>query len=128
MKRNFKQSKNVLIWTFIWLVSFAILVNGPNNLWENTTFTIIAAAFNFILIFIMLLANKNHFDVFDEFEKTVQLNAIAVSLFLTIFVGLFFIGVYKSGLINYEPQIDHLVVFSSLSYIISSLFIFNKYK
>jgi len=128
MKRNFKQSKNVLIWTFIWLVSFAILVNGPNNLWENTTFTIIAAAFNFILIFIMLLANKNHFDVFDEFEKTVQLNAIAVSLFLTIFVGLFFIGVYKSGLINYEPQIDHLVVFSSLSYIISSFFIFNKYK
>ena len=128
MKRNFKQSKNVLIWTFIWLVSFAILVNGPNNLWENTTFTIIAAAFNFILIFIMLLANKNHFDVFDELEKTVQLNAIAVSLFLTIFVGLFFIGVYKSGLINYEPQIDHLVVFSSLSYIISSFFIFNKYK
>tara|TARA_Y200000002_G_scaffold243014_1_gene201062 strand:- start:436 stop:822 length:387 start_codon:yes stop_codon:yes gene_type:complete len=128
MKRNLKQSKNVLIWTFIWLVSFAILVNGPNNLWENTTFTIIAAAFNFILIFIMLLANKNHFDVFDEFEKTVQLNAIAVSLFLTIFVGLFFIGVYKSGLINYEPQIDHLVVFSSLSYIISSFFIFNKYK
>ena len=128
MKRNLKQSKNVLIWTFIWLVSFAILVNGPNNLWENTTFTIIAAAFNFILIFLMLLANKNHFDVFDEFEKTVQLNAIAVSLFLTIFVGLFFIGVYKSGLINYEPQIDHLVVFSSLSYIISSFFIFNKYK
>ena len=128
MKRNIKQSKNVLIWTFIWLVSFAILVNGPNNLWENITFTIIAAAFNFILIFIMLLANKNHFDVFDEFEKTVQLNAIAVSLFLTIFVGLFFIGVYKSGLINYEPQIDHLVVFSSLSYIISSFFIFNKFK
>ena len=128
MKRNLKQSKNVLIWTFIWLVSFAILVNGPNNLWENTTFTIIAAAFNFILIFLMLLANKNHFDVFDEFKKTVQLNAIAVSLFLTIFVGLFFIGVYKSGLINYEPQIDHLVVFSSLSYIISSFFIFNKYK
>ena len=96
MKRNLKQSKNVLIWTFIWLVSFAILVNGPNNLWENTTFTIIAAAFNFILIFLMLLANKNHFDVFDEFEKTVQLNAIAVSLFLTIFVGLFFIGVYLS--------------------------------
>ena len=128
MKRNFKQSKKVLMWTIKWLVSFAILVNGPKELWENTTITIIAAIVNFVLIIVMLFANKNQFDEFDEFEKTVQLNAIALSLFLTIFVGLFFIGVYHSGLINYEPQIHHLVVFSSLTYIFSTIFNFKKYQ
>ena len=116
------------MWTIIWLVSFAILVNGPKELWENTTITIIAAIVNFVLIIVMLFANKNQFDEFDEFEKTVQLNAIALSLFLTIFVGLFFIGVYHSGLINYEPQIHHLVVFSSLTYIFSTIFNFKKYQ
>ena len=101
MKRNLKHSKKVLIWTFTWLISFAILVVGPKELWENTTITIFAALVNFILIIAMLFANKNQFDGFDEFEKTVQLNAIALSLFLTIFVGLFFTGVYQSGLIKY---------------------------
>ena len=84
MKRNFKQSKKVLMWTIIWLVSFAILVNGPKELWEDTTISVIAAVVNFVLIIVMLFANKNLFDEFDEFEKTVQLNAIALSLFLKI--------------------------------------------
>ncbi|MDC0248637.1 hypothetical protein OAK23_00625 [Flavobacteriaceae bacterium] len=128
MKRNLKHSKKVLIWTFTWLISFAILVVGPKELWENTTITIFAALVNFILIIAMLFANKNQFDGFDEFEKTVQLNAIALSLFLTIFVGLFFTGVYQSGLIKYEPQIHHLIVFSSLTYIFSTIFIFKKYQ
>lgn len=128
MKRNFKQSKKVLMWTTTWLVSFAILVNGPKELWEDTTISIIAAIVNFILIIVMLFANKNQFDEFDEFEKTVQLNAIALSLFLTIFIGLFFTGIYHSGLINYEPRIHHLVVFSSLTYIFSTIFNFKKYQ
>ncbi len=128
MNKKFKNSKNVIIWTIIWLISFAFLVLGPKELWQNTTITAIAALVNFILIIAMLFANKNQFDNFDEFEKTVQLNAIALSLFLTIFVGLFFIGIYKSGLMNYEPQIHHLVVFSSLTYIFSTIFIFKKYQ
>tara|TARA_Y100000768_G_scaffold348464_1_gene297404 strand:- start:115 stop:501 length:387 start_codon:yes stop_codon:yes gene_type:complete len=128
MNKKFKNSKNVIIWTIVWLISFAFLVLGPKELWQNTTITAIAALVNFILIIAMLFANKNQFDNFDEFEKTVQLNAIALSLFLTIFVGLFFIGIYKSGLMNYEPQIDHLVVFSALTYIFSTIFIFKKYQ
>ena len=128
MNKKFKNSKNVIIWTIVWLISFAFLVLGTKELWQNTTITAIAALVNFILIIAMLFANKNQFDNFDEFEKTVQLNAIALSLFLTIFVGLFFIGIYKSGLMNYEPQIDHLVVFSALTYIFSTIFIFKKYQ
>ena len=66
MKRNLKHSKKVLIWTFTWLISFAILVIGPKELWENTTITIIAALLNFILIIAMLFANKNQFDGFPR--------------------------------------------------------------
>ena len=54
MKKNFKQSKKVLMWTIIWLVSFAILVNGPKELWEDTTISIIAAVVNFVLIIVMI--------------------------------------------------------------------------
>ena len=128
MKGQLKYSKRVLIWTFTWLISFAILVLGPNQLWEDTSITIIAALINFIFIIAMLFANKNLFDSYDEFQKTVQLNSIALSLFLTVFIGLLFTGLYESGLLKLEPRVHHLVVFASLTYIFSSIFISKKYE
>tara|TARA_Y100000590_G_C15661496_1_gene992838 strand:+ start:1052 stop:1438 length:387 start_codon:yes stop_codon:yes gene_type:complete len=128
MKEQLKYNKSVLIWTFTWLISFAILVLGPKQLWEDSSITIIAALINFIFIMAMLFANKSLFDSYDEFQKTVQLNSIALSLFLTIFIGLLFTGLYESGLLKLEPRIHHLVVFASLTYIFSTIFISKKYE
>lgn len=128
MKQQVRHNKSVLIWTFTWLISFAILVLGPKELWENTAMTVMAALLNFVLIIAMLYANKNLFDSYDEFQKTVQLNAIALTLFLTIFIGLLSIGLYQSGLLKFEPQVHHLVFFSALTYIFSAIFISKKYE
>ena len=89
MKVHKRHNKIVLAWTFLWLISFAILVVGPNELWENNTITIIAAIINFILIITMLYVSKNQFDDYDEFQKTVQLKAVSLTLFLTIFMSIF---------------------------------------
>ena len=76
----------------------------------------------------MLYSSKNQFDDYDEFQKTIQLKAVSLTLFLTIFIGLFFIGLHKSGLLILEPQIHHLVVFSALTFIFSTIFIFKTYQ
>jgi hypothetical protein len=68
------------------------------------------------------------FDSFDEFQKTVQLNAIALSLFLTIFIGLLCTGLYESGLLKFEPRATQLVIFSAIIYIFSTIFIAKKYE
>ncbi len=128
MKQQVRHNKSVLIWTFTWLISFAILVLGPKELWENTAMTVMAALLNFVLIIAMLYANKNLFDSYDEFQKTVQLNAIALTLFLTIFIGLLSIGLYQSGLLKFELRVHHLVFFSALTYIFSAIFISKKYE
>tara|TARA_B100000287_G_scaffold107182_1_gene99417 strand:+ start:381 stop:767 length:387 start_codon:yes stop_codon:yes gene_type:complete len=128
MKKQIKHNKIVLVWTVLWLISFAILVLGPNELWVDTTITIIAALTNFILIIAMLYSSKNQFDDYDEFQKTIQLKAVSLTLFLTIFIGLFLIGLHKSGLLILEPQIHHLVVFSALTFIFSTIFIFKTYQ
>ena len=128
MKQQKKHNKIVLAWTVLWLISFAILVGGPHELWVNTTITIIAALINFILIIAMLYVSKNQFDDYDEFQKTIQLKAVSLTLFLTIFIGIFLTGVHESGLLKLEPRIHHLVVFSALTYILSTIFIFKKYQ
>ena len=94
MKVHKRHNKIVLAWTFLWLISFAILVGGPNELWENNTITIIAAIINFILIITMLYVSKNQFDDYDELQKTVQLKAVSLTLFLTIFMGIFCMGIF----------------------------------
>ena len=128
MKVHKKHNKIVIAWTFIWLISFAILVGGPNELWENNTITIIAAIINFILIITMLYVSKNQFDDYDELQKTVQLKAVSLTLFLTVFMGVFWMGIYEAGLLEIEPRVHHLVMFAALTFIVSSIFIFKKYQ
>ena len=128
MKVHKRHNKIVLAWTFLWLISFAILVNGPNELWENNTITIIAAIINFILIITMLYVSKNQFDDYDELQKTVQLKAVSLTLFLTIFMGVFWMGIFEAGLLEIEPRVHHLTVFAALTFICSSIFIFKRYQ
>ena len=128
MKVHKRHNKMVIAWTFIWLISFAILVGGPNELWENNTITIIAAIINFILIITMLYVSKNQFDDYDELQKTVQLKAVSLTLFLTVFMGVFWMGIYEAGLLEIEPRVHHLVMFAALTFIVSSIFIFKKYQ
>ena len=128
MKKQKKHNSIVIAWTILWLISFAILNIGPNQYWENNTITIIAALTNFSLIIAILNASKNQFDDYDEFQKTIQLKSVALTLFLTIFIGIFLTGVHESGLLKLEPRIHHLVVFSALTYILSTIFIFKKYQ
>ena len=80
------------------------------------------------LIIAILNASKNQFDDYDEFQKTIQLKALALTLFLTIFIGLFYMGVHESGLLKSEPRIHYLVAFSSITYIFSTIFIFKRYQ
>ena len=128
MKVHKRHNKIVLAWTFLWLISFAILVVGPHELWENNTITIIAAIINFILIITMLYVSKNQFDDYDELQKTVQLKAVSLTLFLTIFMGVFWMGIFEAGLLEIEPRIHHLTGFAALTFICSSIFIFKKYQ
>ena len=128
MKVHKRHNKIVLAWTFLWLISFAILVVGPNELWENNTITIIAAIINFILIITMLYVSKNQLDDYDEFQKTVQLKAVSLTLFLTIFMGIFCMGIFEAGLLKIAPRIHHLTVFAALTFICSSIFIFKRYQ
>ena len=128
MKVHKRHNKIVLAWTFLWLISFAILVVGPKELWENTTITIFAALVNFILIITMLYVSKNQFDDYDELQKTVQLKAVSLTLFLTIFMGVFWMGIFEAGLLEIEPRVHHLVMFAALTFICSSIFIFKKYQ
>ena len=83
-----KHTKILMAWTFAWVVSTAILSVGVNYLWDNLLITKIVLLINLAIGVGMIIANKNLFNHYDELQKKIHFEAMALTLGLTVVVGL----------------------------------------
>ena len=73
----------------------------------------------------MILSNIDHIKGLDELQQRIQLNAMAVTLGLSIVVGLTYSNLDVLKLINFHAEISHLVIFIGVTYLIAT-FIGNR--
>ena len=128
MKEQKKQTKILLGWVFAWVVSTAILSAGVNNLWDNVLITKIGLVINFAIGLGMIIANKNLFKYCDELQKKIQAESMALTLGLTVVVGLVYEISFDFGVINSEPEFEYLVFFICFSYMTSIVVNSLRYK
>ena len=128
MKKQTKQTKIMLGWTIAWVASLAFLTGGENSLWDNLIFTKIGLLINFAIGIGMIIANKNLFKTYDELQKKIQFEAMAITLGLVVVVGLTYEVSFDFGVINSEPEFEYLMIFISISYVVSTLINSRKYK
>ena len=128
MKKQKKQTKIMLGWTIAWVASLAFLTGGENSLWDNLIFTKIGLLINFAIGIGMIIANKNLFKTYDELQKKIQFEAMAITLGLAAVVGLTYEVSFDFGVINSEPEFEYLMIFISISYVVSTLINSRKYK
>ena len=122
MKDKKKQKKIMLAWTLAWVVSLGILTGAEkNSLWDNKIYTIIGLIINFSIGIGMIIANKNLFNTYDELQKRIQFEAMAITLGLAVIVGLTYEVSFDFGIIGKEPEFEYLMLFISLSYIIANI-------
>ena len=76
----------------------------------------------------MIIANKNLFKHYDELQKKIQFEAMALTLGLAVVVGLTYEISFDFGVINSEPEFEYLVFFISFSYIVSTIINSRKYR
>ena len=119
MKEQKKQTKILLGWVFLWVVSTAILSAGVNNLWDNVLITKIGLFINLAIGVGMIIANKNLFKHYDELQKKIHFESMALTLGLTVVVGLVYEISFDFGVINSEPEFEYLVFFICVSYMTS---------
>jgi len=119
MKEQKKQTKILLGWVFAWVVSTAILSAGVNNLWDNVLITKIGLFINLAIGVGMIIANKNLFKHYDELQKKIHFESMALTLGLTVVVGLVYEISFDFGVINSEPEFEYLVFFICVSYMTS---------
>ena len=128
MKKQKKQTKIMLGWTIAWVASLAFLTGGENSLWDNLIFTKIGLLINFAIGIGMIIANKNLFKTYDELQKKIQFEAMAITLGLAVVIGLVYEVSFDFGVINKEPEFEYLMYFISFSYIVSTIINSRKYR
>ncbi len=124
-----KRLKKLAIWTWSWVATMAIATFGPIFIWDEhiflTTFAIIV---NLANGFLMLLANRDLFNHFDELERKIHLEAMGITLGLSVVVGLTFSLLDQQNLIPFDADISYLVMFMGITYLIGMLINTKKYK
>ena len=128
MKEQKKHTKILMAWTFAWVASLAFLTGAENALWDNIIFTQIGLIINFAIGVGMIIANKNLFKHYDELQKKIQFEAMALTLGLAVVVGLTYEISFDFGVINSEPEFEYLVLFISFTYIASNIINSRRYK
>ena len=128
MKEQKKQTKVMLGWTLAWVVSLAFLTGAENTLWNDLIFTKIGLLINLAIGIGMILANKNLFKTYDELQKKIQFEAMAITLGLAVVVGLTYEVSFDFGVIDKEPEFEYLMGFISFSYIASNIINARKYR
>ena len=122
-----KNTKNLIIWTLAWTGTLAILTFASNQLLDSLTLTKIAFVINFTIGIGMIIANKNLIKSFDELQRKIHLEAMAITLGLTVVVGISYEISFDFGIINSEPETEYLIMFIGITYILSVLINNRKY-
>ncbi len=76
----------------------------------------------------MIIANKNLFNHYDELQKKIQLEAMALTLGLAVVVGIVYEVSFDFGVINSEPEGEYIVIFISICYIVSTFLNSRRYR
>jgi hypothetical protein len=106
-------------WTWSWVATMAIASFGPKYIWDDhTTLTVLAVTVNFANGIFMIIANRNLFNSFDELERKIHLESMALTLGLAVVVGLTYSLLDLTNLIGFDAEISNLVMFIGITYLI----------
>lgn len=115
-----KHTTNLGIWTGLWVSTLAMATFGPKFIWsEQTALTAIAILVNFVIGLLMILANRKLFNHYDELERKIYLESLALTLGLTVIVGLTYSLLDQTNLIPFDAEISFLVFFIGITQMVT---------
>ncbi|AMQ56213.1 hypothetical protein AO498_07285 [Algoriphagus sanaruensis] len=124
-----KRLKKLAAWTWTWVATMAIATFGKKYIWDDHVFlSTFSLVVNFTTGILMILANRDLFNHFDELERKIHLESIALTLGLSVVVGLTFSLLNQQNLIPFEADIAFIVMFMGVTYLVSFLINSRRYK
>ena len=124
-----KNTLRLFFWTVAWVLATAGVAFGSKNLWNfNTWLTIIAVLIHIGLGLGMIRVFKQYLLGLDELQRKIQLDAMALSLGIGLVLGCSYEMLEDIKLIPFEPEIPHLLILMSLTYVVGAVLGHRKYQ
>ena len=124
-----KNTSRLFIWSVVWVLVTAGVAFSPKNIWNfNTWLTIIAVLVHIGLGLGMIRAFKQYLLGLDELQRKIQLDAMALSLGIGLVLGSSYELLEDIKLIPFQPEIPHLIILMSLTYVVGCVLGHRKYQ
>lgn len=117
------------IFTMAWVLSVALSSFGPKFIWDgNQMLTIGSLCINILLAIVLILANRKFLQACDELQQKIQLEAMAIALGVTVYLGIAYSLFDITNVIHQDAEISYLVIASSISYMVALVVIRKQYQ
>ncbi|MFT5571840.1 MAG: hypothetical protein ACI9FR_000761 [Cryomorphaceae bacterium] len=114
---NRRNTVLLLFWTVAWVASLALAAFGPKLLWNFEPFlTVLAVLINLAVGLGMILATKRHLTGLDEMQQKIFRDASVLSLGVGLVFGNSYELLEDIKLISYQPEISHLIILMTLTF------------
>jgi hypothetical protein len=124
-----KNTLRLFFWTVAWVLATAGAAFGPKSLWDfNTLPTILGVLVHIGIGFGMIRMFKQYLLGLDELQRKIQLDAMALSLGIGLVLGSSYELLEDIKLIPFEPEIPHLLILMSLTYVVGTVLGHRKYQ
>ena len=124
-----KNTLRLFFWTGAWVLATAGAAFGPRFLWDfNTLPTILGVLIHIGIGFGMIRMFRQYLLGLDELQRKIQLDAMALSLGIGLVLGCSYELLEDIKLIPFEPEIPHLIILMSLTYVVAAVLGHRKYQ
>lgn len=124
-----QHTKKLALWTGLWVTSLAIATFGPIMLWgDQALATATAIIVSLATGWGMVRANMLHVLAQDEMQQRIALEAMGLTLGLTVIVGITYSQLDTTNLIEGDAEISILVIFIGLCYLANLLLARRRYS
>lgn len=121
--------RTLFLWTVAWLLTTALLAFGPEMVWDETRgVTFLALGLNIAVGIGMILANKGHLQALDELHRKVMLDAMGITLGVTLIAGVPYSLLDVHEVLAFDSEIAALYVLMSLTFMASLALGLRRYQ
>jgi len=119
----------LLYWSVAWVLTTALAAFGPQLIWNfHTGLTILGVLLNLAAGFGLISTTKRHLQGLDEMHQKIFRDAAVLSLGVGLVCAVSYGLLEDIKLISFEPEISHVVILMTLTFVAGTIIGNRKYR
>jgi hypothetical protein len=127
--KSTNNSVRLLSWSAAWVLTTALAAFGPKLIWDfHTVATVLGVLLNLAVGLGMILATKRHLQGMDEMHQKIFRDAAVLALGVGLVCASSYELLEDIRLITFEPEVSHVIILMTLTFLVGMIIGNRKYQ